>query len=246
MTNDSDDEIPWSESDSLHFIDYGTYFVPEREVQIDTICSVIPQPVGVVHMVDLCCGEGLLTEALARQFPSALVHALDGSKAMLEATAARLAPFAARCDTQQFDLSATHWRHFPWPLHAIVSSLSLRHLTDEEKRRFFQDMASALSSGGALVIGDLVRATTDQGNEVYARHWDDGVRQRSSQLDGNLEKFEFFKKDGWNYYADPMPDPVDKPSPLFSQLKWMDSAGLTDIDVHWLKAGHAIFSGGKP
>ena len=31
----------WSESDSDHFIDYGAYFVPERAVQIDTICSVI-------------------------------------------------------------------------------------------------------------------------------------------------------------------------------------------------------------
>ena len=36
----------WDEDSSRHFIDYGAYFVPEREVQIDTVCSVIPAPDG--------------------------------------------------------------------------------------------------------------------------------------------------------------------------------------------------------
>ena len=51
---------------------------------------------------------------------------------------------------------------------------------------------------------------------------------------------------GWNYYADPDADPADMPSTLFDQMLWMADAGLTGIDVHWLRAGHAIFSGMKP
>ena len=43
---DSDTNEGWSEDDSRHFIDYGAYFVPERETQIDTICSVIPVTAG--------------------------------------------------------------------------------------------------------------------------------------------------------------------------------------------------------
>jgi tRNA (cmo5U34)-methyltransferase len=30
------------------------------------------------------------------------------------------------------------------------------------------------------------------------------------------------------------------------QLLWLKEAGIESIDVHWLKAGHAIFSGRKP
>ncbi len=236
----------WGESDSDHFIDYGAYFVPEREVQIDTICSVIPQPEGTVHIAELCCGEGLLAAALAARFPTATVHALDGSKTMLEATAKRLEPFGQRFDTQLFDISADEWHRLPRPLHAVVSSLAVHHLDGPGKAQLFADMTAALEPGGVLVICDLVEATSEQGSEVYARHWDDGVRQRSLELDGNLDKFELFKDDRWNYYADPEPDPVDQPSSLFSQLKWMEAAGLTQVDVHWLKAGHAIFSGRKP
>jgi len=36
------------------------------------------------------------------------------------------------------------------------------------------------------------------------------------------------------------------PSTLFDQMLWMAQAGMTAIDVHWLRAGHAIFSAMKP
>jgi tRNA (cmo5U34)-methyltransferase len=42
------------------------------------------------------------------------------------------------------------------------------------------------------------------------------------------------------------PDPIDMPSPLLDQLNWLAAAGLEGADVHWLKAGHAIFSARKP
>ena len=47
-------------------------------------------------------------------------------------------------------------------------------------------------------------------------------------------------------YSDPAPDPIDQPSALLDQLKWLEAAGLRNVDVHWLMAGHAIFSGVKP
>ena len=61
-----------------------------------------------------------------------------------------------------------------------------------------------------------------------------------------MKAFEFFQDDTWNYYSDPAPDPIDQPSALLDQLKWLEAAGLRNVDVHWLKAGHAIFSGVKP
>ena len=76
--------MSWSESDSEHFIDGGRYFVPEREAQIETICAAIPPLVDAGHIVELCCGEGLLTRALLERFPAATVLALDGSRTMLD------------------------------------------------------------------------------------------------------------------------------------------------------------------
>ena len=69
----------WSEADSENFIDYGRYYVPEREQQIETICSLIPDTPPPSHVVELCCGEGLLSHALLERLPNATVHAFDGS-----------------------------------------------------------------------------------------------------------------------------------------------------------------------
>jgi len=236
----------WSEDDSQHFIDYGAYFVPEREVQIDTIVSVIPEPQGPCHMVELCSGEGLLAEALAARFKDATIHAYDGSEAMLASTAAKLAQHGTTHTTHLFEIAETDWRSFDWPLHAVVSSLAIHHLDGPGKSQLFKDIAAALTPGGAFVICDLIEAQTPEAQALWLRHWDDGVKARSIELDGNEKMLDFFREDGWNYYVDPDADPVDMPSPLFDQLLWLKEAGFENIDVHWLKAGHAIFSGRKP
>jgi tRNA (cmo5U34)-methyltransferase len=240
------DGTVWSEDTSQHFIDYGAYFVPEREVQIDTIASVIPAPGGPVHMVELCSGEGLLAEALAARFPSAIVHAYDGSEAMLASTAAKLAAHGSGHTTHKFEIAETGWRRFDWPLHAVVSSLAIHHLDGPGKAQLSKDIAAALAPGGVFVICDLVEAQTPEAQALWVRHWDEGVRERSLTLDGNEKMLDFFREDGWNYYMDPDADPVDMPSPLLDQLIWLKEAGLETVDVHWLKAGHAIFSGRKP
>ena len=68
---------------------------------------------------------------------------------------------------------------------------------------------------------------------------------RESDTETFMDWGQYFVETGWNYYADPNPDPIDKPSPLLAQLKWLEGAGFIEVDVHWLLAGHAIFSGRK-
>ena len=159
--------------------------MPDRESQIDCICGLIPRPSGPAQILDLCCGEGLLTRALLDRFPESEVHGLDGSPKMIARIKTKLAVYGKRFEAMRFDLSSRDWRSFPWPIHAVVSSLAIHH-------------------------------------------------------------YDYFREIQWNLYSDPKPNPIDKPSPLFDQLKWLAQAGFTDIDVFWMKAGHAIFGGRKP
>jgi len=50
----------WSEETSQTFLDYGRYFVPAREHQIETVCDLIPASNHPFTVFELCCGEGLL------------------------------------------------------------------------------------------------------------------------------------------------------------------------------------------
>ncbi|HEY0554264.1 MAG TPA: class I SAM-dependent methyltransferase [Thermoanaerobaculia bacterium] len=232
----------WDETDSREFIDLGRFFVPDREEQIAAMLGVIPDP-GEGLLVDLCCGEGLLSRALLERFPRARVIAMDLSPAMLEQARAALAGHGDRFATRVFDLADRSWRTFPEPVHAFVSSLAIHHLDGAGKRQLFADLAAALIPGGALVIADLVEPATAAARELAARAWDDAVRRRSQELAGDLGPWEKFRAERWNFYADPEPDPIDQPSRLLDQLRWLEAAGLESVDVYWMKAGHAVFGG---
>jgi tRNA (cmo5U34)-methyltransferase len=240
----TDDRKPaWDEADSRAFLDLGRFFVPGREEQIDALCSLVPDPGAGGHLVELCCGEGLLSRTLLERFPGARVHAYDGSPAMVESARTQLAGFGDRFDARIFDLGDRSWRVFPWPVRAVLSSLAIHHLDGRGKRALFKDMAGALAPGGALLIADVIKPATPAAHALAARAWDDAVRQRSLDLSGGLDPYEVFRNERWNLYADPEPDPADQPSTLLDQLLWLAEAGLTGVDVFWMKAGHAVFGG---
>ena len=238
----------WEEENSQDFIDYGKYFVPDREVQINCICEVIPPPSASANILDLCCGEGLLTRALLDKFPECCVYGLDGSPKMITHVEKALVAYGERFKARQFDLAANDWREFSFPVHAVVSSLAIHHLDGTEKQVLFKDIASILTPGGSFIIADITEPMDQFGKGLAADAWDEAVRQRSLDLDGDLKGYDHFRELGWNHYAqlEPDPDSIDKPSSLFDQLKWLEQAGFTDVDVFWMKAGHAIFGGRKP
>jgi tRNA (cmo5U34)-methyltransferase len=238
--------MSWSEDDSQLFIDEGAYFVPEREAQIATICAAVPPLDGPGHLVELCCGEGLLSRALLERFPAATVHAFDGSPRMLEAARRTAGALAARLDTHPFDLAAKDWRALPFEAHAVVSSLAVHHLDGPGKQALFADVFAMLAPGGAFVLADLIAPARAAGQAIAAGAWDQAVKERALALDGDLQAFERFRAENWNLYSDPDPDPIDQPSSLFDQLTWLEAAGFADVDVHYLKAGHAILSGVRP
>jgi len=241
--NDMSDQPGWSEADSQSFIDFGRYFVPERERQTETICALIPAAEGPFTVLELACGEGLLAEAILERHPGASVVGLDLSPAMRERAAARLARFGERFVARPFDLAERGWRADYRGLRAVVSSLTIHHLDGAGKRGLFADIHAMLAPGGALVVADVVEAATPEAAALFADAWDAEVRRRALELDGRPDAFDFFVRERWNMYRHPEPGGYDKPSPLADQLAWLREAGFADVDVYWALAGHAIFGG---
>ena len=240
------DQQLWEEQDSIEFIQDGAVFVPDREEQIDLVAALIPATNAPRHVVDLCCGEGLLSREILRRHPNVTLHGYDGSPCMLATAKETVGEFKDRFHDQLFDLAEPGWRTFAWGVHAFVSSLAIHHLDGNGKKALFASLLASLLPGGVLIVADLVEPTTTRGRELAAKAWDRTVRQRSMQIRGDLSAFERFQAVNWNYYGDPNPSPRDTPSTLAEQIDWLRLAGFVDVDVHWMKAGHAIFSGSAP
>jgi hypothetical protein len=53
-TDDSPVKPSWAEQDSRAFIDYGRYFMPERDEQIKIICARVESPFGSRPLLHSC------------------------------------------------------------------------------------------------------------------------------------------------------------------------------------------------
>jgi tRNA (cmo5U34)-methyltransferase len=243
---DSPDQTAWNEETSRIFIDYGRYFVPERDHQMQIIAALLSHLEGPCVILELCCGEGLLAEVLLDRFETFTVQGLVGSLEMLQRVRKRLTRFGDRFQCGRFDLASEAWRVPGLSVNAVVSSMAIHHLTGPQKQELFLDVCRMLVGDGVFVIADIVDHTRATGKRLAAETWDSVVRRRSLELDGTTEAFDFFVREGWNtfWYLDP--EDIDKPSPLFEQLTWLEGAGFVDVDVHWMLAGHAVFSARKP
>jgi tRNA (cmo5U34)-methyltransferase len=235
----------WDEETSKRYLEYGRYFVPAREQQMRIMLDLLRVLPAQSQILELCCGEGLLAELLLDELSGSTYLGLDGSILMLEQAQRRLSRFGERVKLEPFDLADRSWRHPKIAFPAVVSSLAIHHLDGQGKQVLFQDVYSMLSEGSAFIIADVIEPATSAGRSVAADAWDEVVRQRSLELDGSTEGLNFFMREGWNTYRYLDPDDIDHPSQLFDQLKWLEQAGFVHIDVHFLQAGHALFSGWK-
>jgi SAM-dependent methyltransferase len=238
--------MPWSEANSLHFIEQGRIITPSRDAIRDTILDLIPAELDEAMVaVELGTGSGWLSEAVLARFNAARVIGLDGSPAMLEQTASTLARFAGRFDLRSFRLEEASWRDaLPHDVRCFVSSLVIHHLDGAGKQQLYRDLYAHLAPGGALLVADLVAPCGERERRCMAQWWDAEVARQSMEFTGSLATLQEFKDDHWNWYT--YPDPMDMPSTVPEHLQWLAAAGFTGIDVFWLRAGHAVYGGYKP
>src|ERR1700694_3054017 len=236
----------WSEDDSDLFLEYGRAFPPEWESLRSMFVRLIPPlPAGGATVcVEIGAGSGWLSEAILLHDDRAHVIALDGSRAMLAATADRLARHKDRLEARHFDLTDLHWLDsLPANVHAVVSSLALHHLDDPQKRTVYAGLFEKIAPGGALLIADLVQPLNPVEQAAFADAWDDAVKRQSLDLFGDGRAYDAFCSARWNYYR--YPDPVDKPARLPDMLHWLQASGFEDVDVFWEHAGHVLVGGYK-
>jgi ubiquinone/menaquinone biosynthesis C-methylase UbiE len=235
----------WSEETWRVFAEYGQYIVPHRLIQLKIISALLVGLEDDARIIDLCCGDGLLAEMLLDSKKAAIVYGLDGSVEMLRRATGRLSRFGSRFVPKMIELSDQAWRSSGEPVDALVSSMAIHHLDGPQKQVLFADIHRMLKKNGTIVIADITDPVSEPGRLLAADMWDESVKDCSMEMDGNTGVYDFFRREEWNIFRYPDPEDIDKPSPLYDQLRWLEKAGFVEIEVHWMLAGHAIFSARK-
>ncbi len=242
MEENKNSHSQWQEADSAGFIELSEFVVPERQIHLDIFTQLLAATPNAQQVVDICCGEGRIGEALVQQFPQLEIWGLDGSDVMLEEAHRRLAG-KGHFKPLKMDISDQGWRGRLPEVDAVFSSLAIHHLDGPGKQQLFRDVFTMLRPSGVFAILDIVAPTHATGRQIAANQWDKWVNERSGGTENAI--FRKFSEEGWNYFSDPEPDVYDQPSSLADQLKWMQTAGFEQVDVYWMKAGHALFGGWK-
>jgi len=172
-----------------NLLDYGRYFVPAREHQIETVCDLIPASNHPFTVFELCCAEAILA-----QFPTKGLRTRRFSHDAQQAQM-RLTQYKDRFHSVQFDLAALDWRHPSYPVQAVIC-LAIHHLDAQSKQQLGHSPVA--SFWGVFVIADIIAPASEVA--VAAKAWDTAVRQRALDLDGTTDAFAMFEREKWNMY----------------------------------------------
>jgi tRNA (cmo5U34)-methyltransferase len=167
-----------------------------------------------IRVLDLGAGTGLFSQHVLQRYPNATFVLWDLAAKMLDVAAQRFAE-----QTGQFEFVIEDYRNLQAieELDLIVSSLSIHHLADEEKRKLCQQVYAALKADGAFVNVDQIKGETAYLQNLYWELWLRYARASGApeeQIQESTERRQAYDRDAL----------------LADQIAWLKEAGFVNVD----------------
>jgi tRNA (cmo5U34)-methyltransferase len=173
-------------------------------------------PPAARRVLELGCGTGNLSLAVAERYPEAELTLVDGAAEMLALARERLGPGRrVACVESGFEELQPEARAFD----LLVSSISLHHVVD--KPALFRRLHAALEPGGFLVFSDQMRGRADAHHDLNLERMHAFWR-----LPGHLSAEEGASLDAHS-------DAHDHYASVPDQLAWLAAAGFREADCVW-------------
>jgi tRNA (cmo5U34)-methyltransferase len=210
---------------------------PSRAAQRRLMALLLPFGEGEAFtFLDLGAGTGAASRAILGVHPSSTAILADFSAEMMRAGERLMQPFGVRYRYAEFDMAAGQWPEaIPAALDAVVTSMSVHHLTDERKQGLFTEIFGRLVPGGWYLNYDPVRAEDPVVEATWGRvndHDDpDTAHKRHHRTPEEQARWE---------------NHVRYIIPLGQQLDYLRSAGFAGIDVYWKRLDYVIYGGYRP
>ncbi len=195
--------------------------IPCFEDLYGTAVALIPDKADCI--LDLGAGTGLLSSVIRSRFADARLHLLDQSRPML-AKAEELFSCDQKVLCQTGDYTTARWGA---SYDAVVSALSIHHLTDEQKKFLFKRVRGALQQGGVFVNAEQVLQETPELEAEAKAQWLSAVRQL-----GATEQ---------QIAASLLRQTEDRCATIEDQLLWLREAGFREARCAFADGRFAVF-----
>lgn len=204
-------------------------FIPQYDRMLSTIVHWLAASVPAGgYVVDLGAGTGALSSAILEGLPEVRVQLVDVDPTMLEAGAARCAPYAGRFDTRRGRFQEELPR-----CNAVVATLAFHHVDGlDEKRALYRAIHQALEPGGLVVVGDMLIHPEGPERRGMLRDW-----YAHMALHGISEEEADAHFAQWAE--------EDRYVPLVEELQLVAAGGFARPDCFWRDGGLAVYGGFK-
>lgn len=216
------------------FNEHATNYDEQRRKLIPCFDDFYSIPVSIIRIeneaptiLDIGAGTGLFSSLVLEKYPNAKLTLIDLSEKMLQQAKDRLK------DVSEIEyIIADYTKHkFEQTFDIIISSLSIHHLIDEEKRELYKKIFSLLNKGGIFVNADQVLGHTEFIESLYKNDWSEKIEASGLTKQQLAEAYERTK--------------LDKMSTLDDQLKWLNESGFQDVDCLYKYFNFAVLFGRK-
>jgi tRNA (cmo5U34)-methyltransferase len=177
-------------------------------------------------ILDLGAGTGLLTELLHVQHPNSNITLFDLSSKMLDKAKEKFKNYNFRYIEDNY---LTY--DFTERYDIIVSSLSIHHLTDDEKKVLYEKIYEILESGGIFINADLSLGETPFTEQLY-KNQDTDYLEKNQLPEEEKQILKNRRK-------------LDKPSKISDTIKWYKEIGFKNVDVYYKYYRYYVIAGVK-
>ncbi|WP_088186658.1 class I SAM-dependent methyltransferase [Desulfosporosinus sp. FKA] len=178
-------------------------------------------------ILDIGAGTGLLSSFILEKYPDAFVTLIDLSEKMLDMAKER---FVANQNVTYIIDDYTKIK-FDRKYDVVISSLSIHHLSGDEKKQLYQNIYSSLNQDGVFINADQVLGETHFMESLYKNDWKNKVESSGLSKEEIQSAYERAN--------------LDKMSTLSDQLKWIEDSGFLDVDCVYKYYNFVVLFGRK-
>ena len=233
----------WSKEEfSNNYLDKADIYIVGRWKMLNIISSFFLHFFNNkkdVHLLDLGCGDGVLTEKLLKIDSAIRATLVDGSQAMLQRARERLKIYKKVSFIEKSFQDIVNGTVVFGTFDFCVSSLAIHHLDMREKTILFEYIYQHLNDGGCFVNIDVVLPPSDELEGWYTAIWRQWMQRMIKQF--NVEDESPNKI--ITRYKDPAS--MNKPDTLEDQLEALRNSRFSDVDCYYKHGIFAIFGGRK-